>query len=62
MDQLDNFLAERSDKAPLDYVEMVYRREFGYTPQEMGEIPTRIIERDLLFLSREGQARKLMQK
>jgi hypothetical protein len=55
-----NFLLGRSKKAPLDYVDFVYRREMGYTPEEMDKIPTYIVERDLFFMSREAEVRKLL--
>lgn len=41
---------------------MCYRREFGYTPEEMDKIPTQTIERDLFFMSRETKTRKLKEK
>lgn len=61
MDRVYNFLMERTDKAPSEYVEMVYRREFGYTPQEMDNIPASIILRDLQFMTLEAKAEKMKQ-
>ncbi|WP_407310512.1 hypothetical protein [Desulfosporosinus sp. SB140] len=52
---------KRTDQAPKEYVEMVYRREFGYTPEEMDKIPTYIVERDLYFMSQESTIQKLLQ-
>jgi Ser/Thr protein kinase RdoA (MazF antagonist) len=61
MDRVWDYLTERSDKAPQEYVEFVYRREFGLTPQELDEVPAAIVLRDLQFMSLEYKAQQVRQ-
>lgn len=59
MDRVYDYLLERSDKPPVEYMEFVYRREFGLTPSEMDDIPTVFVLRDLRFMSLEAKAQKV---
>lgn len=58
MDRVYNYCMERTDNAPMEYLEMVYRRDFGLTPEEFDEIPTGVFLRDLAMMSQEGKAQK----
>lgn len=61
MNRVYNYCMERTDVAPVEYLEMVYRREFGYTPQELDEIPNAVFLLDLQMMSQEAKAQKAKQ-
>lgn len=55
MKRVESYLRGYTKTVPLAYAEFCYRREMGYTQDELDSMPAYIVEQDFAFLGAEAK-------